>query len=158
MTMSMDILRKALLGVVLLVFATLLNCGLIMMGTPGLFLTLALMAALCLWSYSFDFGFALDRCLLAIAVACFYISSIWYPDLLAVLVSGAALAVELLRFPRRDLALYLSVAVLYVLSADIAFYFMGDPVLEWSDAALVLTAVVIPVMGLYIDYQEKRSA
>ncbi len=158
MTMNMCILKNALLGVVLLVFATLLNCGLIMMGTPGLFMTLALMAALCLLSYSYDFGLALDRCLLAIAVACFYISSIWFPELLAVLVCGAALVVELLRFPRQDLAQYLSVVVLYVLSADIAFYVMGDPVLEWSDAVLVLTAVVISIMSLYIDYKKQRSA
>ena len=128
-----------------------------MMGTFGFIVTLLLIAALCLWSFSFNVGRPLDRCLLAIAVACFYISSIWYPNVLAVLVCGFALAVDLLRWKDRELAIYITTVVLYTLALDLAFYFMGDPVLEWSDAALVLTAVVCPAISIYIDYQKQRN-
>ena len=146
------------MGVAFLAFATLLNCGLVMMGTVGLFTALGVTAVLCLWSLSFNFGVALDRCLLAIAVAFLYISSIWFPEVSVVLLCGAALVMELMRFPRQDLALYLTVMVLYILSSDIAFYVMGDPVLEWSDAALVLTVVAVSTASLYIDYKKQGSA
>ena len=132
------------IAIVVLVFAlcVLVNCGLIYLGIFGFAAstTLILFSVAGIMSLENHQGQWPWKLWLIFAVCCLYVYTIWFPEWWVATLAGAAIVGRLLYNKDQTVTEYISLVVLYLLAYDISFYVMGDPILEWADAALAVTA------------------
>lgn len=146
-------MKQTLLNVVTVlgIFAVgvLFNCGLIYLGFMGLVtacMILVIGAAGLVWEDSIKTPL-LVRWLLLLAIALMYIYTIWCPETWVVAISGMTILLSIIAAKDYPLTEYVSVFVLYILAWDVAFYVMGDPILDFVDAELLV--LTLGCMGVW---------
>lgn len=145
-------LTKVFIVVVACVACVLLNCGLIWLGYPGLMLsTIIMIAALLAYCMGTDFDHIpiASRATLMVAMGFQYVFAIWFPEVWIVCASCLVMIILLLAYRNYNLTEYTAFLVLYIITWDIAFYLMGDPVLEWVDAVLAVSALACCGIWIY---------
>ncbi len=137
--------------------AVLLNCGLIYLGYLGLILSCALIFVLLFYFIVEGDLSVITRILLAACIGILYVHTIWYPDVTIAAIMGLAVSFNLLTIQNEKLSMRTSLMMWYFVSWNVAFYIMGDPVLEWADAVLALTAVICSGLWLYQKAQTQKG-
>lgn len=147
--------KGILSGIAVFAFAVLLNCALIWTGYFGfaISLVLAIFAIAGILGLDNTKATQMSKLWFMIATAAMYIYTIWFPEVWIATIAGAAIIGGLWKSKDLEIVGYVSALVLYILTCDIAFYLMGDPVLEWVDAVLALTAFAC--CGIWI-YRENK--
>lgn len=141
------------IGAVLFAFAccVLLNCGLIWLGVLGFAVSMVLIIFFVAGYLGLSYSSTpiWQRGVLLAAVALLYTYTIWYPEIWIAGLSGAVIIACLLKQKDYVLTEYTSTLILYFVTWDVAFYIIGDPVLEWVDAVLAVTALVCSGIWIY---------
>ncbi len=140
------------------VCAVVLNCVLIWMGVIG-FATSTVLVVFAIAGY-----LGLDntsasvewRSLLCGLVALLYFYTIWQPEFWITVLSGAAIVAVLLKKKDYVITKYTGIITLYIVTWNIAFYIMGDTVLEWGDAVLVVTTLACCGIWIYHDKTQQQ--
>lgn len=141
------------IGVVLFACAccVLLNCFLIWLGYLGFAISMVLV----IFAIAGYLGLTessispFNRFLLGGVVAVMYLYTIWYPYIEVIAVAGVAIIVALWLAKDYIITEYTGALLLYFVTWDIAFYIMGDPILDWVDAVLATTALVCSGIWIY---------
>lgn len=143
-------IKNIFIGLVAFAACVGFNCALIWSGYFGFAVSLmiALIAVLGILAQDNAKENMLGRVILAIAVAFLYLYTVWFPEVWITILATVAIVGILWLAKDYSATEYVSLLTAYFLAVDIAFYLMGDPVLEWVDA--VLFAAVLACSGLWI--------
>lgn len=150
--------KGILLGLVVFVLSVLLNCALIWIGYIGFIISLLLVvfAVAGIIGLNDSDATKMSKLWFVIATALLYLYTIWFPEVWVTAITGAAIIGGLMLTKDLEITEYISALVLYILTCDLAFYIMGDPVLEWVDAVLVATALACCGIWAYRENTPKH--
>ena len=156
LTFMKQTFKSILLGLIVFALGVLLNCALIWMGYFGfaILMVLTIFAIAGLIGLDNTQASKMNKLWFVIATAALYLYTIWFPEVWIAAIAGAAIIGGLWKSKDLEIVEYVSTLVLYILTCDIAFYLMGDPILEWVDA--VLTATALACCGILI-YRENKA-
>lgn len=150
--------KGILLGLVIFALGVLLNCALIWMGYLGFGISMLLVvfAVAGIIGLNDSEATKLSKLWFVVATALLYIYTVWFPEVWVTAIAGAAIIGGLLKNKDFEITEYVGAVVLYILTCDLAFYIMGDPVLEWVDAVLVATALACCGIWAYRENTPKH--